>query len=210
MLFRSFVDSAITPKTVTAYDNAQIDTANKQFGTGSALFDGTGDYLGIPNSADWDFGSGDFTIDFWIYPIDQTRRAIFASTSDFWLGLDYHYQGTRNINIFVSTNGTTWDFINADSGGNGIGTKSLTLNTWNHVAFVRNGNNWRTYINGVVDVNLQTSSGTVTVKNETKNIGRWGADGVTKFNGQIDEFRISKGVARWVTDFTPPTRSYNE
>ena len=204
-----FVDSAITPKTVTAYDNAQIDTANKQFGTGSALFDGTGDYLGIPNSADWDFGSGDFTIDFWIYPIDTTRQAIFASTSDYWLGLDYCCQGTRNINLFASATGTDWALINADSGGNGIGTISLVSETWTHVAFVRHGNSWRTYINGVIDVDI-TVSGTLTVKEETKNIGRWGGDGISKFNGQIDEFRISKGIARWTAAFTPPTRSYNE
>ena len=53
-------------KAVTANGNAQIDTAQKKFGAASGLFDGTGDYLTLANSNDWSFGSGDFTIDFWV------------------------------------------------------------------------------------------------------------------------------------------------
>ncbi|HPC33867.1 MAG TPA: hypothetical protein PL061_13005, partial [Syntrophales bacterium] len=50
----------------TFYGNAQIDTAQKPFGTGSLLLDGSGDYIGTVDSPDFDFGTGDFTIDFWV------------------------------------------------------------------------------------------------------------------------------------------------
>jgi hypothetical protein len=60
-----FLDSELTPKAVTAVGNAQIDTAQSKFGNASALFDGAGDYLSVPDSADWAFGTGAFTIDFW-------------------------------------------------------------------------------------------------------------------------------------------------
>ena len=63
-----------SPHTVTAVGNAQIDTAQKKFDTGSALFDGTGDYLSLEDSDDWDFGTGDFTVDCWIYSSDWTQE----------------------------------------------------------------------------------------------------------------------------------------
>ena len=62
----TFTDSSDTSHTVTANGNAQIDTDQSKFGGASGLFDGTGDYLSIPDSADWDFGTGDWTIDFLI------------------------------------------------------------------------------------------------------------------------------------------------
>lgn len=62
----SFPDSGNTGHTVTANGNAQVDTSFKQFGTGSLLLDGTGDYLSIPDSEDWNMGDGTFTIDFWV------------------------------------------------------------------------------------------------------------------------------------------------
>ena len=61
----TFVDSSPSGKTVTAVGNAQIDTAQYKFGGASGLFDGNGDYLSVPDSDDWYFGTGDFTIDAW-------------------------------------------------------------------------------------------------------------------------------------------------
>ena len=61
----TFIDSA-TGKTITASGNAQIDTAQYKFGGASGLFDGTNDFLYTPNHADFTFGTGDFTIDFWV------------------------------------------------------------------------------------------------------------------------------------------------
>src|SRR3990167_5305793 len=62
----TFTDSSDNAKTMTAVGNAQIDTAQSKFGGASGLFDGTGDWLTTPDSTDWDLGTGDFTIDFWI------------------------------------------------------------------------------------------------------------------------------------------------
>jgi hypothetical protein len=201
-----FTDSSPVPKTITAYGDAQIDTAYAKFGIASGLFDGGGDYLTIPASADWDFGSGNFTIDFWFRPIDANRYALFASSTDYWLGIDYHYNGTQNINIYASSNGTSWNLITADVGGNGIGTASLTLNAWNHVAFVRNGNNWMTFINGIKNIDI-TVIGSVVTKNEAKRIGLWG-NGSYALRGSLDEFRIVKGLAVWTANFTPPNVPY--
>lgn len=205
----TFTDSGVTGHTVTANDNAQVDTAQKKFGTGSALFDGISDSLSVPASADFDVGSGNFTVDFWFYPTSATRGALFAFDTDCHYGLDFHNQGTRNICLWASSNGSSWDLINADPGGSGIGSVSISLDTWSHIAIVRNGNNWRTYINGVKDIDI-TVSGTVTDSSaETFYIGRWGyAGNHFWFVGQIDEFRFSKGIARWTDNFTPETSEY--
>jgi hypothetical protein len=203
------VDNSFFNHAPTVAGDAQIDTAQSKFGGSSCVFDGTGDYISIPDHADWDFGSGDFTIDFWVYPTDTNRHAIIAGTSDYWLGIDYHYLGTRNINIWASSNGSSWNLLNADSGGNAIGAIILTLNTWTHVAIVRNGNNWRSYINGVKDIDV-TVAGTLVTIAEAKSIGRWGGDAIPKWLGWIDEFRVSKGIARWTAAFTPPTTAYGD
>jgi hypothetical protein len=63
----TFTDSSLTPKTVFANGDAKISTAQSKFGGSSAYLDGNGDHLSIPNSSDFEFGSGDFTIEFWAY-----------------------------------------------------------------------------------------------------------------------------------------------
>ena len=63
----TITDSSPSPKTVTAVGNAQISTAQSKFGGSSIAFDGTGDYLSVPNDGTLQMGSVDFTIEFWIY-----------------------------------------------------------------------------------------------------------------------------------------------
>jgi len=62
-----FVDSSPSRHAITTSGNTTHSTTQSKFDGGSIYFDGTGDYLSIPDSADWSFGSGDFTVDAWIY-----------------------------------------------------------------------------------------------------------------------------------------------
>jgi len=193
-------DQSDSQHTITVNGNPDLYATGK-FG-GSMYFDGNGDYLSIPDSADWNFGSGDFTIDFWYKPIDASRYYIFAGGDTYCMGIDYHFQGTRNVNVWASSTGSSWDLIDADPGGNGIGSISLNLNDWNHIAWVRSGNNWMTFVNGVKDVDI-TVAGSIYNASGNIQIGEHGG-GYTGFwlKGYIDEFRISKGIARWTTSFS--------
>ncbi len=152
-----------------------------------------GQYISIPNSANWDVGAGDFSVDFWMYPTSSGRQAIWAFDADHRLAIDFAYKGTRNINIWASSTGNTWNLVTSDTGGgaNGIGKTSLSLNQWHHVAYVRKGNQWRSYIDGVKDIDV-TRSGTVVKKNEKMNIGRWGGNAIPRFKGSVDDFRMWK------------------
>jgi len=203
----TFIDTA--GKTVTANGSAQIDTAITKFPpSGSALFSsGTSDYLSVPASADFSPGSDNFTVDFWLYLNSTSRGGLFAFSSDYYFGLDFNSVGTNCLGMWATGSGTSWAMINADPGGNGIGTVPLGLFTWYHIALVRYGNNWRTYINGIHDTDI-TVSGTVKDASALAFwIGRWG-NGAFLLNGQIAEFRFSKGIARWTNDFTPPIAPY--
>jgi len=159
-----FPDASDSNHTVTAGGNAQVDTAQKEFGTASALFDATRDYLTVPASSDFNVGSGNFTVDFWYRPNAagiNKRNWFFASGTTDWkgVGLDFNYTaGGRTgkaVGFYVSSNGSSWDLANADSSaGGGSGKIVLAENTWHHIALVRNGNNWMTFINGVKDIDI--------------------------------------------------------
>ena len=159
-----------------------------------AVFDGTDDYIQIPDDPSIEFGSNDFTISVWIYPLDEGRNAIWAGNSDYWMGFEHDGtavggQGNGTICVWVSESGLNWDKIHADAGGTGIGTAGLiSAHNWYHIIFLRSGNNWKTYINGVMDLNISRSA-TIINKAETKSIGRWGTNSYY-FNGSISGFKI--------------------
>jgi hypothetical protein len=192
--------------------NAQISTTQSKFGGSSIYLDGTGDYCNTGPTVNLEFGSGDFTIEMWIYPSVTSRMAIYhgSSGTDWSIGIDYNSQ---KFNIWASSNGTTWNLINADPGGNGIGTTTISVNTWTHVAFVRSGTTWQTYINGTRDINLTGISGFIVNRaTSAKSIGKWwfsngvGVPGV--WNGYMQDVRITKGVARYTANFTAPTAAF--
>lgn len=196
-----FTDSSSSPKTVTANADAQIDTAQKKFGTASGLFDGTGDYLSTPDSDDFHLGSGAFTIDFWVR---------FSS-----LAGEQNIYSQRNGADFQRLNWAPnrWEF-QYEAGGTSVGlSKSWTptINTWYHVAVVRgwggNANDFAICVDGTQIGSTTTDSDTLNNISAQFIIGVLDGTG-DYFNGHIDEFRWSKGVARWTSNFTPPTGEY--
>lgn len=186
-------------KTVTVNGNAQIDTAIKKFGTGSILFDGTGDYLILADSDDWRFGSGDFTIDCWVYLTSTNNATIVAHGPDTDVD-DFYFFITPTAIAFRAFNSSS---IVVDLSLAWAGSQ----NTQYHVAVVRYIDTVTIYINGV-SIGSATASGSFSSLAATLNIGMQGT--VTRpFTGQIDELRISKGIARYIANFTPQTSAYS-
>jgi len=206
----TFTDSSLSPKSVTANGNAQLDTAQKKFGTASGLFDGTGDYLSLADSDDWNFGSGNFTIDFWVrfnsLPGTSTySELVFGQRSD----------GTHFQDLFVyNSSGTLqWRFRGYNGASSVEVNKSTTLSTgvWYHMAIVRNGTDFKIFQNGTQLGTTNTSS--ITMPDVAAPFYIASGYGVVppstvELNGWLDEFRISKGVARWTSNFTSPTAEY--
>jgi len=202
----TFVDSGNNPKVITTFGAATQSTTQSKMGGKSIYFPGaSGDYLEAATSADFDFGAEDFTIDFWFYTSSSSRQWFVAASSDYHFGIDYSYQGgnSRKVGIYASSTGSNWNILTADYGGNGRGTIALPLNTWNHIAFVRNNAQWMLFINGVLDLNVTATGAITSINNENVRIGKHGSEINYMVNGYIDEFRVSKGIARWTTNFIP-------
>jgi hypothetical protein len=186
--------------------NAHISTGVKKFGTASGSFDGDGDYLAIPNSSDFDFGSGDFTIDGWFYftANDTGYQFIVDRRSDLdgtgWV----FYLESNNQLSFLSSSASGWD----NTALHNTGVVPVT-GVWMHLAVVRNGDVFTMYQNGVA-IKSGVFSGSIGKQTHNLTIGNWPPSPGTDFNGYIDELRISKGIARWTTNFTPPALPYME
>jgi hypothetical protein len=183
--------------------NAQISTTQSKFGGSSMAFDGTGDYLRAPFSAINRINtSGDFTIEFWAYfnSVAQDQRLIAwdNNSTNFVIAIYTNLSG--NLVYYLSSTGTTWNIAAATSMG------SIAINTWYHVALVRNGSVFTPYINGVAGTTT-TSSATLFASTLPLVIGATG-NGASFFNGYIDDFRITNGIARYTSNFTPPTTAF--
>ncbi len=198
----NFVDSELTPKTVTANGSAQISTTLSKFGA-SGQFNGSTDYLTIPASNDFNFGTGDFTIDGWFY-FNSLGTQIIAS--------DYNANnewGDAGWAMFIEWG--QFSFLSASSHGWdnwSVYHSSFVpqIHTWTHLAVVRHGNVFTLYANGQSVMSGTYNDGTGNYSGQLVIGAR--SNGSASFDGYMDELRISKGVARWTDNFTPSSSPY--
>jgi hypothetical protein len=188
----TIVDESATPKTVTAFGDAQISTAQSKFGGASMLFDGTGDYLSVSDATAFDFLTEDYTLECWIR---------LTSITDAALAINF---GSQNIYFGVIASGAN-RFLTSYNGvlvlEQTSGT-SLSLNQWHHIAYSRASSQARIFLDGTL-VASATNSASINVS--TAQIGSSPAyPSLYFFNGYIDDLRITKGIARYTANFTPP------
>lgn len=205
----TFNDSEIAPtKTVTPHGTAQTGTAQKVFGTASSYTEATGDFLSIPDSDDWYMGTGDFTIDCWIwlfaYPAASSNKPIFGQATDssnFWFVSIYNLSGSMKLRFRVYSGTIDVALIN---------TVTPALNTWYHIAIVRYGNNIKMFWGGNQLGTDQAFTDEIPNLTGLAYVGEIYPSSGQNYFGRIDELRISKGIARWTTNFTPSTSAYTE
>lgn len=193
-----------TGKAWWAGDTAQIDTAQYKFGLSSVFFDG-GDYISTATGTDWQVGSGDFTIDLW-FRLNSTTgtRYLFGNT-----------------NFSGDPNNTSYGIaLNSSSVLNGVlyiggvayttlSNSAYTDSNWHHYAMVRSGTTLMSFVDGTKQTSTATVSGSPANPSSNISLGRFGDYGAgLYYNGWIDEFRFSKGIARWTDSFTPQTIPY--
>lgn len=194
----TFTDSSSSPKTVTANGNAQIDTAQSKFGSSSCLLDGSGDYLGLPNAASVVPESGNFTVEAFVRMASFSGNNTLYGTGDAQISSGFLF--TVNSSGLLQVFGTNANIV-APAG-------SVSLSTWTHIALTRSGSTWRTFAGGVLAASGTNSNNYAA--NSTVYIGARNYAGSTGdyFNGHIDEFRFTKGVARYTSNFTPPAAPF--
>jgi hypothetical protein len=205
----TFTDSSLNPKTVTP-TSVTVSTAQSKFGAASAT------PLGYSNSrltvsganADCSFGTGDFTIEMWVYPTSQSTVRVLYDDSIVGAG----GIGTGVGSIVICQWYAQWNVYldGAVKFGSGIG--SSTLNTWQHVALTRSGTAVRLFVGGTLvssftsAANLSCPSNRPLLCNgsDTSGNGIYG----WPFTGYMDDLRVTKGVARYTTNFTPLTAAF--
>ncbi len=190
----------ITIAEVELYEGTSV---SPKIGTGMAKFDGTGDFLSVPESADFTFGSGNFTIEAWVnlanhlgqdMGIVQLRREESAWN---W-ALYYHDSG-----VFK------WEMIpdGSSSATTLTSTTSLANATWYHLAIVRNSDTVTMYLNGSSEAST-TWANTMRQDSGDELLCVGQKAGNIWHNGWMDEVRISKGIARYTGNFTPSTSAF--
>lgn len=194
-------------RTWTAYGDAQIDTSQSVYGGASGLFDGVGDYIGTASHSDFNFGTGDFTLQARVRPLSLSNNygSIIANGTSSFVTVNRAllvYGSAAPITAQRSKFGLVGPLLGTDNALL-LSTTLASVNTWYHVAVTRSGNTFRLFINGIIEATA-TYTGAMDFSNLGTLIGKNGWDGAAgHLNANVEEFRANKGICRWTSDFTP-------
>jgi hypothetical protein len=174
--------------------NVVASTAQYKYGSASMYFDGTGDYLFTPANKLFAFGTGDFTIEFWIRSTDSAGNLIGLVTN-----------ASGNWNLVIAGSQLYWQ---SQYGTTNVFNRSATGildGAWHHVAITRASGTMRMFFDGTLQGATASDSADYTAPNAMQ-IGSSGVYG--DFLGYIDDLRITKGYARYTANFTAPTAQF--
>jgi hypothetical protein len=185
----TFADASSNAFTITTFGSASLVTADKVFGSASLEINGSGAYIESPANSAFQLGTGNFTVEMWVKP----------------------YRTDGNDGLFTFGNGLclsivsgTWTLGTTGSGG--INAGAAVANEWAHIAVVRIG----IYAKFFIDGNQPRGDATWIGVNFTQDkltLG-WYANSSFRFRGLVDDLRVTKGVARYTANFTPPTAPF--
>lgn len=215
----TFTDSSPSSHIVTAQGTAQLDTAEKKWGSASGSFDGDSDYLTTPDSSDWDIFASNS--DNWTFDCQVKFSSVGVGGcllyhgplgGSVWQDMFYFYKQNNNYFEFKVLNSSGTNIIYAEQ------TSGTTVNdtNWHHVALIKVANEYAIYVDGDQVAYNQT--------NNTYNLSATlyigflaGLAGYYYFPGWIDEIRLqhsnyfSASPNSGLTDtITVPTSEYSE
>jgi hypothetical protein len=196
----TFLDSSTNNRTITRNGDVNQGAFSPHAyadGYWSVYYDGTGDYLNIPDNDTAFLIDGDFTIEAWVYPTSlSTDGTILAQ-----------WGGGNSVDSFIfryTSLGRLYFAWRTSATSSVTGTStSVTINQWNHVAVTRSGSTVRMFVNGVLDSTTATVSGTFNNVSTAINIGYLISSSPLHVNGYLSNVRMVKGTALYTTNFTP-------
>ncbi len=212
-----FIDNSSSPFTLTPNNGAAITPFSPFAPTqsysaaavgGSGYFDGTGDYLTAPGNTAFDLGSGDFTIEAWIYKQGSGQKRFIDYANGTATAANFSFA------MLVTSSNVAYGEVIIGSTVYGITGTTTVINTWTHVALVRNGTasgNLKLYVNGVAEgtaaslgsnaINTLTGTPYLSISGYYNGAGEL-------FNGYVSSARIIKGTALYTGNFTPSTAPF--
>lgn len=185
-----FNDYSNSKKTVT-YINAITSTTQSMWGNGSGYFDGSGKYLSITH-ADMALGTDNFTLEVWCWR---------SSTPTTYVDMLMHFLATTGINLEWNTSNNIGLYLHGSPTSYDAGSSTFNLSAWNHVALTRSSGEFKCFLNGVLQftrsVTKNFTSTIFYIGHDTEDVNRdYGS-------GYLQDFRITKGIARYTSNFTP-------
>lgn len=189
---------ATTKNDVETIGDVRVSSAVSKFGGSSMYFDGTGDCLAMPTSVNFAFpNNSSWTVETWINSSSySTYRCIFSNRS-----------GGTGIALYVGSGAEGSGLVFASNTAVFAAGGTLSNNVWHHIAYVRDNNTVRAYLDGVLVVTA-TDSRTYAASTSAT-IGAADTSGTQPFLGYMQDFRVTKGIARYTANFTPPTSAFN-
>lgn len=202
-LLLNFTSAAISDSSgmnnAVTVGSAQASTTQFKYGTASMKFNGTTDYLTIPYNPGLIFGTGDFTIECWLYQVAFVSDMVITASYATWATSVNFYFGTRagSPNILIFRAG---DSIPITLNGN----TAILANSWTHLAVSRASGVTRMFVDGVAQ--SATHTGSINIGATANSTGIGAANNASEpINGYINDLRITKGYARYSSAFPPPT-----
>jgi hypothetical protein len=195
----NIVDSSPSPKTISVFGNAQISTAQSKYGGSSLYFDGTNNcFIGTPADSIYTLGSSNFTLEMWIRPFTANPNGILGWNNS------ATFQSGGTGNPVYSDFGGKFSFWRQYGGVNNL--QQLIVNVWQHHALVRDGNNYRWYLNGILTMSF-TNSETLTGSRICIGTQALSPPYVGFAQFYLSHLRLTKSV-RYTANFNPETDTY--
>ena len=193
--------------TVTFNGNASVSTAQSKFGGSSLYLAANGDSVSISDTY-WNtaINSGDFTIEFWVrFTGDGLSLPLYNGTwsgaTNGWFFQRYGTAAESGQIIFFFRDSGGWQYMNYSQGTR----TTISEDTWYHVAATRNSNTWKLFLNGTAEDTMTNSNSIV-----AGTLGKLMIDYNASYTltGYLDDIRITPGIARYTSNFTPPTTAH--
>lgn len=199
----TFTDTGPGARTVTRTGTPTITTAQSKWGGASADMPGSGSYLTSAAGAQWDFGTGNFCVEMWVRSTTTSSFQTIASTNSWTTGdgdwaLYTRHGGFQKVTFTYKQD---INFVQIDSS-----TVNVHDGSWHHVAVTRSGSTIRIFVDGS-QLGSATYAGQIGRSDKVIALGAHVGDG-RSFTGNLDDIRITKGVARYTGAFSVPTEAF--
>jgi hypothetical protein len=178
--------------------DAKSSSVITKFTGGSMYFDGTGDWSIIPTSPNFGYGTGDFTIEFWMYWTGAGTQTIVSNLTN---------SSSSNPHLYLSAGVLVYFTAGVDR----ITGSSITTNQWYHIALSRTSGSTKLFVNGTQSGSTYADSnnyGTTAPFGLATYWNNGTPNAASVYSGYISDLRITKGHARYTSNFTPPTGSH--
>lgn len=191
----TFLDSSKNAFTVIRGGSAVISTTQSKFGGSSAAFLNSNDNVNVASNAAFGFATNNFTVEMWVFKSTSiTNWNPIFGVNQYTNGLLLRIQ-TVSDSFYINNTSYNWN-----------PSINFPLNQWNHIALVRNGNLFTLYVNGT---SVFSTTNTSNLGSSAPIMFGGSPHSLTeRLGGYIDEVRVTKGVARYTSNFTPPIKPF--